>query len=178
VADEILDRADVMDQFPGPAVARPAVRQGRYASTPAEASVARSARSAAVASAVSGSCASAAGMSSTIVLYSRPKYSEATVKGSIASTHCFINILAYSSMRYAGLYGAASLPYLVTTLPKTITDSRHRSQHNPLLYPPLPLLSLPKRGAFSKVSCMEKHWLLPRMTASLYLGHVHCLLPT
>src|SRR2546430_13539273 len=32
------------------------------------------------------------------------------------------------------------------------------------------LLSLPKRGAFGKVTCVEKHLLLPQMTASLYLG--------
>src|SRR6516225_2555309 len=34
----------------------------------------------------------------------------------------------------------------------------------------LSLLSLPKRSAFGKVTCVEKHLLLPQMTASLYLG--------
>jgi hypothetical protein len=78
-------------------------------------------------------------------------------------------VFALASTRYAG-FTATARPYPMTTLPKRITDSRRLSQHNPLLYLPLPLLSLPKRGAFGKVSCMEKHWLLPQMTASLYLG--------
>src|SRR5215471_7546003 len=37
-----------------------------------------------------------------------PKYSESTVRGNIASTHCFIDIFAPASTRYAGLYGVAS----------------------------------------------------------------------
>jgi hypothetical protein len=41
-----------------------------------------------------------------------PKHSEATVRGNIASTYCFIDVFSPSSMEYAGLYGVASLPYL------------------------------------------------------------------
>ena len=107
-----------------------------------------------------------------VVRANRPKYSEATGRGNIASTHCFIDIFSPSSMRYAGLYGVASLPFLGTTLPKRITDSIRLSQHNPLLCLPWLLLALPKRRAFGKVSGMEKHRLLPQMTASLYLGHM------
>src|SRR5262249_48346081 len=102
----------------------------------------------------------------------RPKYSEATVRGNIASTHCFIDVFPLLQRGYAGLYGVGSLPSLVTTLPKRITDATRLSQHNPLLCLALPLLSLPKSDAFGKVSCREKPRLLPQMTASLYLGRI------
>src|SRR5262245_59859295 len=82
----------------------------------------------------------------------------------------FYRCFSLSSMGYADLHGVGSLPYLVTPLPKRITDAARLSQHNPLFCLSLPLLALPKRAAFGKVSCMAKHRLLPHMTASLYLG--------
>ena len=99
-----------------------------------------------------------------------PKYSEATVRGNIVSTHCFLDVFALAPARYVGLYGVTAPDRRVTTLPKMITNARDRSQNNPLFCLTLPLLSLPKRGAFGKVTCVEKHLLLPQMTASLYLG--------
>src|SRR6267142_5077003 len=102
----------------------------------------------------------------------RPKYSEATVRGNIASTHCFLNVFALAPARYVGLYGVTAPDRRVTTLPKMITNARDLSQNNPLFCLTLPLLSLPKRGAFGKVTCVEKNRLLPQMTASLYLGQV------
>jgi hypothetical protein len=58
----------------------------------------------------------------------------------------------------------------MTTLPKMIPNTRCVAQYNPLPCLRLLLFTLPKRGAFGKVFCMEKHLLLPQMTASLYLG--------
>jgi hypothetical protein len=51
-----------------------------------------------------------------------------------------------------------------------IPDTKCLAQNNLLLCLRLPLLALPKSGAFGKVCYMEKHLLLPQMTASLYLG--------
>jgi hypothetical protein len=61
----------------------------------------------------------------------------------------------------------------VTTLPKMITAARDVSRNNLLFYLIFSLFALPKKSAFGKVSCMEKHRLLPQMTASLYLGQTY-----
>ncbi len=58
----------------------------------------------------------------------------------------------------------------VKTLPKMIAEARYVSRNNSLFCLTLSPLTLPKKSAFGKVSCMEKHLLLPQMTASLYLG--------
>jgi hypothetical protein len=67
-------------------------------------------------------------------------------------------------------YGAMAHDGMVTTLPKIRPGATGSPQQNPLLYLTLGPLTLPKTVAFGKVSCMEKHRLLPQMTASLYLG--------
>ena len=56
------------------------------------------------------------------------------------------------------------------TLPKMIAEARYVSRNNSLFCLILSPLTLLKKSAFGKVSCMEKHLLLPQMTASLYLG--------
>ena len=58
----------------------------------------------------------------------------------------------------------------MTTLPKMIAEARYVPRNNLLFCLILLPLTLPKKSAFGKVSCMEKHLLLPQMTASLYLG--------
>jgi hypothetical protein len=52
-----------------------------------------------------------------------------------------------------------------------ISDARRASWNTPLFCLSFPIITLPKRSAFGKVTWMGEHLLLPQMTASLYLGH-------
>jgi transposase len=100
----------------------------------------------------------------------RPKYSEATIRGNIVPPRCFIDMFCscfYETgrvLRRHGRYGS------VNTLPKMIAEARDVSRHNSLFCLILLLITLPKKSAFGKVTWTGKRRLLPQMTASLYLG--------
>jgi hypothetical protein len=82
----------------------------------------------------------------------RPKTSEATAKGNIVSTTCFLDNFALASIRHAVLYGAKARNGMRTTLPKMSTDAIAVPQHNLLFYLALTLLTSPKMVAFGEVS--------------------------
>jgi hypothetical protein len=83
---------------------------------------------------------------------SRPKTSEATARGNIVSTTCFLDNFVPASVRHAVLYGAKARNGMRTTLPKMSTDAIGVPQHNLLFYLTSTLLPLPKTVAFGKGS--------------------------
>jgi len=98
--------------------------------------------------------------------------SEASTRGNIVSTHCFLDVLDLTSLRSSVGYGVMAHDGMVTTLPKTRPGAIRPSQHNRLLYLILAILSLPKTVAFGKDSDVGSCLLLPHITASLGLGRV------
>src|SRR5262245_310505 len=63
-----------------------------------------------------------------------PKPSEAATKGSIASNHCLLDVLALATLRSSVGYRAMAHNGMVRTLPKTRPGALGSSQHNLLLY--------------------------------------------
>ena|SRR5437870_5720728 len=99
-----------------------------------------------------------------------PKYSEATVRATLFQPvvlPIYFCSYFYEIRMVLRCYGRHCS---VTTLPKMIADARCVSWINSLFCFRLPLLTLPKRSPFGKVTWMGKRRLLPQMTASLYLG--------
>jgi hypothetical protein len=76
--------------------------------------------------------------------YYRPKTSEATARGNIVSTDCFLDVLALASVRDSVGSKAMVQDGMVTTLPKMGPAATGLFHHNPLLSHILTILSLPK----------------------------------
>ena len=81
----------------------------------------------------------------------RPKTSEAAARGNTASTTCFLDVFALTSVRHARCSGAMPHNSMRTTLPKTNPGALSSSHHTILFYMVLTLVTLLKTIAFGKV---------------------------